>query len=470
MRLFLGEVDRLGMVDRDKLERGGDEAASTEKPDPDGIRHVAIGVEVERPGEAGHRRLRAVDLGQCGAHALPVSPFGLGPVVNLRAAEGFDHHAGGIVCAGCDPIRRAARPSRVRGREGLRGGSGAVEDERGRGIQLLAEEAGMLLLLGLVREALQELLASRASGRHDRHGQATPPDRLDHLGDVVRPRPDHDDPRLGLLRERLDHLADRVAAGVRIDLERERIHLLLLVALRETPDEAAAEAVPRVDQVDHGGLHDSAEILRDRATLHGARGLGAEVVLVRIREVVDERGAGQRRDADELVACARRQGCRAEVMPEHRETGAIGNRLARCRAPASALLASSKTTSSIRRPSTPPVGVDFVDIDLGGDQALGPSRAGGACEGVGEGDADRRRALPAQGGVDCGQDQSRANRRDDDPSPTLRAAHARQSLLSFLAADTKLAQRHGAEMSDESPTGCSCCARTVGWNAVSAQD
>src|SRR4051794_17484717 len=97
------------------------------------------------PCEAGHRCLRAVDLRQCSTHALAVSPFGLGPIVNLCSAEGFDHDAGGIVCTGCDPIRRAARPSRVRGSEGLRGGSGTVEDERGRGIQLLAEEAEMPL-------------------------------------------------------------------------------------------------------------------------------------------------------------------------------------------------------------------------------------------------------------------------------------------------------------------------------------
>ena len=93
-----------------------------------------------------------IDLSQLGADALAVGLLGVRPVLNSGTAQGLDHQAGGIVGARPDPSGRAAGDARVFGRESLGRGAGAVEDHRRGSVQIIAKEAGALLLFWLVRE------------------------------------------------------------------------------------------------------------------------------------------------------------------------------------------------------------------------------------------------------------------------------------------------------------------------------
>src|SRR6516164_6473125 len=61
---FLREIDKIRVLHRDKLNRRANQSSAFERAKAGRARHVAIGVEIERTVEAGHRLLRAFEAGQ----------------------------------------------------------------------------------------------------------------------------------------------------------------------------------------------------------------------------------------------------------------------------------------------------------------------------------------------------------------------------------------------------------------------
>src|SRR5258708_34315331 len=86
----------------------------------------------------------------------------------------------------------------VGGGKGLRGGAGAVENERRRRVETLGEKTGILLFLRLLDKILQIAFMAGAARRNDRRLDAVPTPPLHDVGDLIGPRPDADAARCGL--------------------------------------------------------------------------------------------------------------------------------------------------------------------------------------------------------------------------------------------------------------------------------
>src|SRR6266446_6588880 len=171
---FRGEIDCVGSINADQLKRRGDEPPKMEIAEANGARNVAAGVEVQSARQTRDGRLRAVYGGQRGPHLLAISGLAVGAVQDGGATQGIDQHAGGVMRAGCDPTRRRSRQGGISSGKGLRPRTGAVENQRRRRVEVLSEEAGILLFLRLLDKILQIALMAGAARRNDRRLDAAP--------------------------------------------------------------------------------------------------------------------------------------------------------------------------------------------------------------------------------------------------------------------------------------------------------
>ena len=121
-----------------------------------------------------------------------------------------------------------------------------------------------------------------------------------------------------------------------------------------------------------GLLQHGPQVFGNRAALQRTRRLSAKVKLVAPREIVDEGRAGQSRDAGGFVARPRGQRRRAEIMSEHRNARAVGNRLdVRARRLGAARVIEGDEFDG-PAPDTA-LGVHFVDGKPRRDQAFRPA-------------------------------------------------------------------------------------------------
>ena len=143
--------------------------------------------------------------------------------------------------------------------------------------------------------------------------------------------------------------------------------------------------------------HHGAQMFRDRARLCGDRRQRTKIVFIGGCQIVGSRASRERRDPRILIyrPCRERRG--AEIMTEHRDARAVGDRL-RIRA-RHGWIACVVERNEFDRPSVDAaLGVHLVDCKLCRDQTFRPSRGGRARERTGERDANRLRAGPEDGG------------------------------------------------------------------------
>src|SRR5258707_10154772 len=182
---FRSDMDAMGLIDADELQRGRAEPAVAEETQPDRARNVAVRVEIEPPSQPSDRRFWTVDRTECDGDSVAICNLAVGPVLDVSPFQRLDHQARGVICAAGNPAWRGSHFRLVVGGKGLRRHAGAVENQRRCGIQILAEETRMRFFLGLVDEILQIAFAGCALGCDDRPLDAAAAQRLDDISDKI---------------------------------------------------------------------------------------------------------------------------------------------------------------------------------------------------------------------------------------------------------------------------------------------
>src|SRR6516225_1021911 len=133
--------DKIRVLHRDKLNRCADQSSAFVPAEAGRARHVAIGVEIERTVEAGHRVLQAVEAGQRVTDLLAVLRLALRGVGGMGAAQRRDQQSYRVVALRPPPTRPLARRGGVTLGEFLAPGADRVEDYCGGGEKVVGEEA-----------------------------------------------------------------------------------------------------------------------------------------------------------------------------------------------------------------------------------------------------------------------------------------------------------------------------------------
>src|SRR5258707_2653300 len=80
----------------------------------------------------------------------------------------------GVMRAGCDPTRRCSRQRRIGGGKGLRGGAGAVENERRGRVEIIGGKNGVFLFLPPLRKIFQKTFIAGTAPPQDSRPYAAP--------------------------------------------------------------------------------------------------------------------------------------------------------------------------------------------------------------------------------------------------------------------------------------------------------
>jgi len=192
----------------DKLNRCADQSSAFVPAEAGRARHVAIGVEIERTVEAGHRLLQAVEAGERVTDLLAVLHLALRGIGGMGAAQRRDQQSHPVVALRPPPTRPLARRGGVALSKFLTQGADRVEDYCGGGEKVVGEEAGRIALFRLGREVLQIVVCPGVE-RDEDGANAASPDRFDQIGRLVNRDRENDDPWFGLLCKRLRDLPGR---------------------------------------------------------------------------------------------------------------------------------------------------------------------------------------------------------------------------------------------------------------------
>src|SRR4051794_3339525 len=146
LHVFL-DISHVQALDRNELQRGRDEAAAAKKADPERARHVAVGIKVEPSGQPRDRSSGIIHPGKLGTNALAIGFLGFRPVSNSCTPQRLDYQAGRVVRASPNPSGRTPGDTRVFSRKSLGRRAEPIEDHGRRSIQVVTEEAWVLLFL-----------------------------------------------------------------------------------------------------------------------------------------------------------------------------------------------------------------------------------------------------------------------------------------------------------------------------------
>jgi len=170
-----------------------------------------------------------------------------------------------------------------------------------------------------------------------------------------------------------------------------------------------------MNEMDFRLLHQGAQMFCNRAPLRGDRRQRTKIVLIAGCQIVGSRASRERRDPCILVCRPRRERGRAEIMSEHSDARAVGDRLhIRARRLWTACVVER---NEFDRPSVDAApGVHLVDCKLRRDQTFRPKRGRRTGERTGERDANRLRAGPEDGSPRGGKQQDGAHDAGNDYS------------------------------------------------------